>query len=485
MDRRDFVKTLGLTALGSLPVLGFARKYSVAATRPNVLFIAIDDLNDWIGCMGGHPNTLTPNIDALAKQGTLFTNAHCQAPLCGPSRASLMTGLRPSTTGIYGQIKDDFIRQANEATRKNRFLFEYFHQSGYRTMAVGKLFHNHVPEGTVDESGGREKGFGPKPPHRLNWDRKGTSTDWGPFPDRDEQMPDFRSAQWAIERLHEKHDKPFFLAAGFLRPHVPWHVPQKWFDLHPLDGIQTPPYLPSDYDDLPEIAIRVASVPMMPTTEWAIKNKKWKEVVQAYLACVSFVDHQVGKVLDALRASPYVDNTIIVLWSDHGYHLGEKNRFAKHSLWERATRAPLIISGPHLNKGQSCSKPVGMIDLYPTLLELCGLPANPQNEGHSLLPLLKNPENDWPNAVVTTYGRNNHAVRTEFYRYIHYENGAEELYDHRIDANEWTNLANRPEYRELKERLKKLLPQVNAPWAPVSRYDINDYFREQREREKK
>jgi len=362
-------------------------------------------------------------------------------------------------------------------------LHEYFRQHGYKTMAVGKIFHNHVPSGTVDESGGREKGFGPKPPQRWNWNRKGTSTDWGIFPEHDEQMPDYRTAQWAIERLKKKHSKPFFLAAGFLRPHVPWFVPKKWFDKHPIDKITTPPYLPNDYDDLPEIAIKVADVPMMPTTEWAIKNKKWKEIVQAYLACVSFVDFYVGEVLKALEQSPYAKNTIVVLWSDHGYHIGEKNRFAKHSIWERATRAPLIITGPKLNSDQICSKPVSMIDLYPTLLDMCALPPNSQNEGHSLKLLLDNPGAEWEHAAVTTYGRNNHAVRSEFYRYIRYENGAEELYDHRKDENEWYNLAANPEYDSMKERLRKYLPKVNARWAASSQYDINKYFTEQRMRE--
>ena len=453
------------------------------ASKPNVLFIAIDDLNDWIGCMGGHPNTKTPNLDRLAEKGTLFTNAHCQAPICGPSRASLMTGLMPSTTGIYGQINDEKIRESNDATRKSIFLTEYLRQNGYKTMAVGKLFHQHVPERTVDMSGGRVNGFGPKPLDRLEWKSEGTSTDWGAFPDKDEEMPDFASAQWAIERLNEDYNNPFFLGAGFLRPHVPWHVPQKWFDMHPIDQIQNPPYLADDYDDLPEIAIKVAEVPMMPTTEWAIKNEKWKEIVQAYLACVSFVDAQVGKVLDVLENSQYKDNTIIVLWSDHGYHIGEKNRFAKHSIWERATRTVLMMSGKNLPQNQSCNKPVGLLDLYPTILDLCDLTPNLQNEGFSLKPLLKNPKADWPHAAVTTYGRNNHAVKTEHFRYIHYEDGSEELYDHRNDKNEWNNLAEKSEYDPIKNEAKKYLPTINEPWSHTSRNDVNDYFTEQRVRE--
>ena len=446
--------------------------------QPNVLFIAVDDLNDWVGFLGGHPNAKTPNMDRLAERGVVFANAHCQAPICGPSRASLMTGLLPSTTGIYGQIKDQDIRKAGESARKATFLFEYFRDQGYKTMAVGKLFHSHVPEGTVDESGGRVAGFGPKPPKRLKWDRAKTSTDWGAFPERDEQMPDYASARWAVGRLKQRHEKPFLLAVGFLRPHVPWHVPPKWFDMHPPGTLTTPPYLSDDYDDLPEIAKRVAAVPMMPTADWAIESGEWKNIVQAYLASVSFVDHYVGQVLDALDESPYAENTIIVLWSDHGYHIGEKNRFAKHSLWEEATHAPLAFSGPGIEGGRVVRKAVGLIDIYPTLLDLAGLPANPANEGHSLRPLIENADADWPYAALTTYGRNNHSVRTERYRYIRYEDGSEELYDHESDPNEWRNLAGDAAFAAVKERLRGRLPAVNAPWSAVSPYDYNDYLAE-------
>lgn len=462
---------------------------SVPREKQNVLFIAVDDLNDWIGCMNGHPNTITPHIDRLAARGTLFTNAHCQAPICGPSRASLMTGLLPSTTGLYGFTNDNALRESNPATRVCTYLPEYFNQQGYKTMGIGKLFHQHAPDGVFDISGGRVPGFGPKPEKRMKWEGKsgpdhgGTSTDWGAFPDTDEKMPDFQSAQWTKARLTEHHEDPFFLGVGFLRPHVPWHVPKKWFDMHPADQLTMPPYLPNDIDDVPDIGKRVADLPMMPTTEWAMKTDEWKNIVQAYLACVTFVDHYVGEILTALEQSPYADNTIIILWADHGYHIGEKNRFGKHSLWEEATRAPLIIAAPGYPEGQVCGKPVGMIDIYPTLLELCGFPPNPQNEGHSIVPLLKKSDNAWPHAAVTTYGRNNHAVRDEHYRYVHYEDGSEELYDHRQDNDEWYNLADKGEYAKTKARLRRYLPTVNEPWAANNAYDYNKYFIEQKLRE--
>lgn len=448
---------------------------------PDVLLIMVDDLNDWIGCMGGHPQAKTPNIDRLAARGVTFMNAHCQAPICGPSRASLMTGLLPSTTGIYGQISDRKLRGASDAVEGVPFLPEAL---GHFSMGVGKLFHNHAPEGVFDESGGRESGFGPKPPKRLKWDRQKTSTDWGPFPERDEEMPDFRTADWAVERLQgERRDgSPFFLAVGFLRPHVPWHVPKKWFDLYPPDELETPPYLPGDQNDVPEISRRLHEVPMMPTTEWAKESGEWRNIVQAYLACVSFVDHQVGRVLNALDASEFADNTIVVLCGDHGYHIGEKNRFAKHSVWEEATRTPLILAGPGIQEGRKCSKPVGLIDLYPTVLDLCGETPQSSNEGHSLKPLLEDPGAEWDHVAITTYGRNNHAVRNEHFRYIRYEDGSEELYDHRDDDAEWKNLADDPGSAAVKQELASRLPAQNAPWSPSSIYDYNDYLKEHRER---
>ncbi|QQE10715.1 sulfatase [Planctomycetota bacterium] len=434
-------------------------------TKPNVLMISIDDLNDMIGCMQGHPNANTPNIDRLASQGTLFLSAHCQAPISGPSRASIMTGLRPSTSGIYAQIEDNDIQTLNPITQSSTLLHQYLKDHGYLTLGIGKIFHKHAPDGLLDISGGREQGFGPKPPQRLKWNRKGTSTDWGPFPERDEQMPDYRSAKWAIEKLNQDYDKPFFLSVGFLRPHVPWHVPQKWFDLHPLESIQVPRYLPGDQDDVPETSRIIAEVPVMPTTDWAIENNEWKNILQAYLASTSFVDHYVGKVLDALENSPYANNTIVILWSDHGYHLGEKNRFAKHSIWERSTRAPLIIKLPNQTQGQRCNKPVEMLDIYPTILELCNLPKNPQNEGFSLTPLIKDPFNpNWNHPAITTYGRNNHAIRTQQYRYIRYADGSEELYNHNADNDEWYNLANNPQFADIKLDLQKHIPKTNMKW---------------------
>ena len=459
--------------------------------HPNVLFIAVDDLNNMIGVLDRSSNTKTPNLDRLAASGVVFSDAHCQAPLCGPSRASLMTGLRPSTTGIYGMIDDNKIRSENPVTKDIVMLPEYFKTNGYHTMGIGKLFHDHAPDGVFDESGGREKGFGPYPPERFVWDGYGssdrkrygrTSTDWGAFPEADSLMPDHRSVDWVAERLNKTYDKPFFMGIGFLRVHVPLYVPQKWFDLHPLDSIKTRPYLIDDLNDVPPVALKINDLPMMPSTEWAIKSGEWPKIIQAYLACISFVDHEIGRLLDALENSEYVNNTVIVLWSDHGYRLGEKGTFAKHALWNTATKAPLFFSAPGLPKGKIIGKPVEMLSIYPTLLELCGLPAYERNEGKSLVPIMTGRIDEEPSVAITTFGMNNHAVKSDRFRYIKYEDGKEEFYDHRNDPNEFTNQAYNHDYQDEKQALKKYLPLINNVWDPNSSYTFQPYFVEQKAR---
>ncbi|MFY0606463.1 MAG: sulfatase [Cyclobacteriaceae bacterium] len=455
--------------------------------KPNVLFISIDDLNTWLGALGGFSNAKTPNIDKLAAQGVIFSNAHCQAPLCGPSRASIMTGLRPSTTGIYGMIGDDNIRLDNPVTEQVTFLPEFFGQQGYHTMGIGKLFHSHAPEGLFDESGGRVPRFGPYPKKRFVWegfaeDRENygrTNTDWGAFPESDMLMPDHQASNWIIERLKKEYDKPFFMAVGYQRPHVPLYVPQKWFDMHPLEGIETPPYQADDMQDVPEIGQLINYLPMMPTTDWAIESGEWPKIVQAYQACVSFVDNEVGRVLDALEKSGHADNTVIVLWSDHGYRLGEKGTFAKHALWDPATKAPLLFAAPGLPKGKVIDEPVEMLSIYPTLLELCGLPANKENEGKSLVDLMQGNADD-NSVAITTFGMNNHTVRSADYRYIRYENGGEEFYDYTTDPNEWVNQVANKEYAAEIDKLRRLLPSVNRPWATHSNYKFQKYFVDQK-----
>jgi len=446
--------------------------------KKNVVMIIVDDLNDWVGAMGGHPDTETPNMDKLAAEGTLFLNAHATAAICGPSRASVMTGLRPSTSGIYGQLSDKDIKKASAATENITFMSEYFAQNGYKTMGIGKIFHNGAPEGSFEEYGGRIRGFGPHPEDEFVWDSDRTNTDWGVFPEKDEDMIDYKSAVWAKDRLAEKHDRPFFLTVGFVRPHVPWYAPQKWFDMHPPEQLTMPPYLKGDLDDVPQISRDLHEVPMMPTTEWAIETGEWPNIVQAVLASTSFVDHYIGEVLKALDDSPYADNTIVVLWGDHGYHIGEKNRFAKHSLWEETSRVPLIIRTPEGAKGQVTQTTVSLLDLYPTLLDLTDLPAYAENEGESLKAVLDGSSESSGHVAITSYGFGNHAIRNERYRYIYYIDGSEELYDHQDDPNEWVNQADNPDYAEIKQQLAQHLPETNAPLSPVQSGDrsVNEHF---------
>ncbi|GAB5561547.1 MAG: hypothetical protein SynsKO_31940 [Synoicihabitans sp.] len=454
--------------------------------KPNVLFIAIDDLNDFVGCMNGSVSAPTPHIDRLAAQGTLFTNAHCQAPICGPSRASIMTGLYPSTTGNYVHVNDDKIKAGSAVAAQSIFMPDYFEQHGYKTMGVGKIYHNEDRAKTFDEYGGGFEWFGPRPAERINYDPSklphkigGTSTDWGVFPEHDWQMPDYKCAAWATEKLNQTHEKPFFLGVGFLRPHVPWYVPQKWFDKIQMDASMIPPFKADDLNDVPELGQRVADVPQMPTTEELIADDGWLDVMHAYLASIAFVDAQIGKVLDALEDSAYADNTVVVLWSDHGYHLGEKNRFAKMSLWERDSRVVLAFKAPGMAGNQVSPASVQLMDIYPTLLELCGLPEYELAEGNSLVPLMHNPDRPWDHRALVFYGEGNIAVRDERYRLIQYEDGSLELYDMSEDPNEWHNLAHDSSHQKIVESLQQSIPHHWAPLNPESTYyDVNPYFAE-------
>ena len=438
--------------------------------KPNILMICIDDLNDWIGFYDGHPNSKTPNIDGLANESIVFMNTYAQAPVCIPSRTSVLTGLRPSTSGSYkSHPKTD--KELMKLSKKNNayLLHEYFKNHEYLNIGIGKISHKHMPKNILDISGGRgggPRGFGPRSKETpyFNWHGQGskerTQTDWAAFPESDSLMPDYFSAKWIKKRLNEYHESPFFMTVGFLRPHVPWYVPQKWFDMHPLDSIQLPPYYENDLDDLPESALLNTYIKdQFPTTEWAIKNNKWKNIIQAYLASVSFVDFYVGEVINALNNSNYRNNTIIILWSDHGYRLGEKGIFAKHGLWDEAIKVPLIIKPVGLKKGFKVHQNVELLDIYPTLIEMADLPPNSKNEGKSLVPLFVNDTlAKHKKYVLSTYGKNNHSITSENFKYILYSDGGEELYDLKDDPYSWFNLASNNDYNEIKTRLKNYIP---------------------------
>ncbi len=424
-----------------------------AQNKPNVIFIAVDDLNNYPSYTKAYQGAITPNMDKLAGQGIVFDKAFCQWPTCGPSRSSIMSGLLPTTIGGKEKMTDEKLQErAKELGTK--LLHEYFADYGYKTLAGGKICHKHVPEGSVDESNGRGSFTAGLGRMGVNYKSEKTSTDWAAVEKPDNEFPDYELASWGVEKLEEKHEKPFFLMLGFLSPHVPWYVNKKWFDIYDKDKIELPPYLKNDFDDIPQFSKGANIQTHMPSTEWAIKNNQWRNILHAYLASISFTDAQLGRVLKALDKSEYRDNTIVVLWSDHGYHMGEKNTFQKHSLWERAGKVPMIISAPFLNKGKRVNKQVGLLDMYPTLLELCGLPKNNKNEGRSLVPLLKDVDREWPYSVTTSWRGGNFAIQNDRYRYLIYTNGEEELYDHKNDPNEWNNIAENPEMMSLKKEMK-------------------------------
>ena len=479
------------SASGPAPGGNSSGLYSGDEARPaNVLLIAIDDLNDWVGVLGGHPDTRTPVLDSLAASGMLFTNAHTQAPLCAPSRVALLTSMLPSTTGIYFQIRDTLVKESSPATRRAVSLPEYLAAQGFKTMGAGKIWHGNDLAGTFQEYGQAGAWFGPRPPERQAYDPEdgpnydgvnSTNTDWGAWPLRDEEMSDYKYADWAIDKLGRPHDAPFLLAVGFVRPHVPWYVPPRWLETFDPDQIALPPYNPDDMDDIPQIARDLSLSAPMPTTEYLKAKGQWADAVRAYLASVHWVDHQVGRVLQALREGPHAENTLVVLFSDHGYHMGEKNRFSKMSLWERDTRVPVMISGPGIPAGRTTSRPVGLVDLYPTMLDLLGLPANELNEGRTLSPLIAEPQREWPHPALTMFGPNMVSVRGDRFRYIRYEDGSEEFYDHSNDPYEWTNLARDPaamaEHRADVERLRAAIPDSMAPLVEHSFYTGNAFSR--------
>jgi arylsulfatase A-like enzyme len=489
-----------LSLVAVLLVGGVAASVRAADDRPNVLFIAADDLNDWVGFLDGHPQVKTPHLDRLAARGVVFENAHCAAPLCNPSRAAIFSGLEPWESGVHNNRDGDIRRR-----RPDRVLLPgHFKQAGYRTYGTGKLLHQ-KGTGMYDEEFFPEQRWSPFDPQAVNYtpeelpskgsenprhvaelngrrivlpfnrmpsDRApespgGESFDWGPVDVADEEMGDGKVARWAAERLGRRHEQPFFLAVGFYRPHIPLFVPRKYFELYDEVEIELPRVKDGDLDDLSPIgrqwALEANSAGAHATV---VKHDQWRAAVQGYLACVSFVDAQVGILLEALDKGPNAENTIIVFWGDHGWHLGEKQHWGKWTGWQRATRVPLAIvpakGAADIEAGTRTSEPASLLDLYPTLIELCGLPPREGLSGVSLAPLMRDPKLDTGRAVISTFEAGNHAVIDSRWRYIRYADGSEELYDTRSDPHEWTNLAGQPEHAARMKDLARRLPARSA-----------------------
>jgi len=517
--------------------------------RPNVLVIVCDDLNDSMEGLGGHPQALTPNLSRLAAEGIKFSNAHSAAPICGPSRASLWTGIYPHNSGLYGHRQDQNRWHNNPTLKHSKPIFEHFADKGYRIYGAGKLFHeNHnteplfnrsdglgtfgngseygpfafsgdmskgiskalkahpdvpeqfgisgfnsfasidnVPEIMADKENGIDgyKGWVLIPKHKPSPFHYNTEKDRDPLPDE-------LTANFGIDVLQQDHDEPFLITLGIIRPHAPWHAPQSFFDKFPLDEIELPPYLENDLEDCAEElwkfeldnGISINNYGMFrfnALQECCEGDEGWRRWIQAYLACVAFADAQVGRVLEALENSPYANNTIVIFTSDHGFHMGEKDQIMKRTVWDESTRVPLIIRMPDgRNKGKESNHPVGLIDLYPTLVDLCGLSDDTYRDGgqpldgHSLRPFLDDPENgtwDGPDVALSAIEAGvpveqnvpakvedqHFSVRSKDWRYTLTRKGDEELYDHRSDPNEWNNLADDPAFSEVKEMLNKSL----------------------------
>ncbi len=516
--------------------------------KPNVLLIFCDDLNDSVEGFGGHSQALTPNLNQLARQGIRFTNAHSADPICGPSRASFLTGIYPHHSGLYGHNQNQNAWNNNPVLKNCKPIFEHFADHGYEIMAAGKLFHNnHGTEPLFNRTDGLGE-FGPGmeygpfawtgivseniyndlvahpdiprkfgnsaftsfasydnvpsvPPDDENKTPGYKGWYFADYPngkpyryvnenDRD-PLPDELTTEFAIQKLQQKHDHPFFLTVGIIRPHSPWHAPKRFFDMFPLDQVKPPPYAENDLEDCAE--------ELWYQPGWGKEHRflnlldsyegdeGWRRFVQGYLACVAFADAQIGKVLDALDKSDYANNTIVIFTSDHGYHMGEKNQLFKRTVWEESTRVPMIIRLPdRKNPGKECRNPVGLIDVYPTLIDYCGIQDNTMRndrghplDGHSLRPFLDDPENgiwEGPSVALSCIEAGipvkqnqpgliedqQFTVRSRDWRYVLTRTGAEELYDHRTDPNEWTNLANDIRFSEIKEKLKSELLSITG-----------------------
>lgn len=479
----DFAMTFRIRALcvtGLVAVLLGACSADAPRPMPNILFIAIDDLNDWVGPLDGHPQVRTPHMDRLAAAGTTFYNAHTQAPLCNPSRTSLLIGRRPSSTGIYGLAP--WFREV-ETLKDIESLPQFFARHGYATYSTGKIFHG----GYGRADGDTEFHFlGPRAGVRVRPEQKMVETpqnhrlmDWGTFPHKDEDKGDWAVASWAVEQLEGPlsgpQEKPFFLAAGFFLPHVPCYVTQQWYDMYPLDSVQLPEIRRDDREDTPRFSWYLHWKLPEPRLKFIEEADEWHNLVASYLASITFVDSQVGRLLDALDASGHADNTVIVLWSDHGWHLGEKLITGKNTLWDRSARVPLIFAGPGISEGARVTSPAELLDIYPTLAELAGLPAAEGLEGHSLVPQLEDADapREWP--AITTHNAGNHGVRSEKWRYIVYADGSEELYDMEKDPQEFDNLADDPQYGDVMAEHRKFLPDSDLPPAPGSRARVLIY----------
>jgi arylsulfatase A-like enzyme len=438
----------------------------VSGNGLNILMIAVDDLNTFVTHLDGHPNSATPNLDRIAAAGTSFSSAYAPAPACNPSRTALLTGKRPFKTGVYLNPEDD-----SEALREHRLISEHLARNGYKTLVTGKISHwikdNPRYFEEVYVAGGSYTSDA-----RLNGlNELDNNFDWGALDIADDNAtPDFDRVNWAIGQLQKNHDAPFFLNVGIVRPHLPWTVPKQYFEQFPLDGIELPSgFLEGDIDDLPRGA---KGEGILGDHEVIVAAGKWREGIQAYLASVAYADAAIGKLWDALQESEYKDNTVVILWGDHGWQFGEKERWRKFTLWSAGSQTTYIITAPGtLPQNQLCDAPVDLMSIYPSILALLGLPQRDDIDGANVMPLLETCGIPWTEPALSTNGRNNHAVRRDNWTYIQHANGDEELYDRSVDPWELTNLAGDPKTGALRDELAMLLPCRRYPLIGTFRCD--------------
>lgn len=435
--------------------------------RPDVVFIIVDDLNDWLGCLDGHPDAKSPNIDALAASGMLFSQAYCNSPQCRPSRTSLNHGIYPFKTGTYFNAKDK-----GEAKIETQTMQQFFGNNGYRVTSGGKVFH-----GGPGDSGDvlLRKPRDPKPPKgKNNFGALNAPNDGYALNVEDDAMGDSKVADWAIGQWEEATEKPLFMSVGFFRPHRPLHVPVKYFERFPLDSIKRPAEpAEDDWNDIPEFAQRLARTHAhkalhsgLSDHEFIVANDEWDKTIRAYQASIAFVDQQIGRFVKALESNPRGRETVVMLVSDHGWHLGEKKHWCKGAIWEQTTHIPFIVRAPGVDPGSVCTQPVSLIDVFPSLADLAGLDVPGFLDGKSIKAQLEEPTAK-RSPVISSYGEGNTAIRTERWRYIRYEDGSEELYDHKVDSDEWTNQAGNPKHAKLKKRLSSFIPKNQHPGLKV------------------
>ncbi|GAB5560041.1 MAG: sulfatase [Synoicihabitans sp.] len=424
----------------------------------NVLLLMVDDLNTWLlndpNRYGG--KVIAPHIRKLAQSGVNFSHSYAASPSCSPSRTALLSGMSPWKTGIYANGLD---MEKSSVLADAVFLPDQLKSAGYSIASYGKISHGWGNRRGWDERFAHKRD--PIPPDAPFTTVGRGEQDWGPIHLAEAEMNDTKYADAAIARIQQNHEHPFFIACGLFNPHMPWYVPQEYFDLYPLDEIVLPATKAGDLEDVPELG-RQLTDGKRNFVDSVLANELHREAVQAYLATTTYADRQIGRVLEALESSPHRNNTIVILISDHGFHLGEKNHWQKMTLWEEATHNLMIWRVPGLTRpGSKSSRFVSLQDLYPTLMELTGVVPPDYLDGRSLLPLLQNPNTPWTSTAISAHHDRYISIRTAEYRYIRYSESQEELYDRRTDPHEWTNQINNPNYASALQALRTQVPPLS------------------------